>query len=214
MDTLDEPVADVVLPPPYESQPSDLLKISPIEFRKLQKADPTLQNAWNFAKNKINKNKVKFYIERKILKRRYTDKFGRVIDQIVVPQQFREELLRMSHSNVWSSHLGMKKTKRRLLDCYYWPFCFRDCENYVKACEVGQHIGKIHESVKAPLVLVPVISEPFKRVNIDIVGPLPETSTGHKYLLTFICGATKFPDAVPLAKADSISIVNATIDVF
>ena len=50
-----------------------------------------------------------------------------------------------------------------------------------------------------PLQPMPIITEPFARVAIDLVGPFsPASSDGHKYILTLIDFATGFPEAVPL----------------
>lgn len=64
------------------------------------------------------------------------------------------------------------------------------------------------------MVKVPIISEPFHRVVVDIVGPLPKTKSGHKYLLTLLCPATKFPEAIPLKEATSVEVVDGLLAVF
>ena len=62
---------------------------------------------------------------------------------------------------------------------------------------------------------MPIISEPFYRVSIDLVGPIsPPSSDGHKYILTLIDVATSFPEAIPLANIDSISIAEALLQIF
>ncbi len=42
----------------------------------------------------------------------------------------------------------------------------------------------------------PVISEPFESVAVDLVGPLPKAKCGVKYVRTFVCLATRWPEAV------------------
>jgi transposase InsO family protein len=43
-------------------------------------------------------------------------------------------------------------------------------------------------------------------VSLDIVGPLPVTERGNKYLLTFVDHFTRFCEAVPIAKQDTETI--------
>jgi len=43
-------------------------------------------------------------------------------------------------------------------------------------------------------------------VSLDIVGPLPVTEQGNKYLLTIIDHFTRFCDAIPIAKQDTETI--------
>ena len=58
------------------------------------------------------------------------------------------------------------------------------------------------------------MDEPFKRVAIDIVGPLNRTKRGHKFILVICDYATKYPEAIPLKSIDSESVANALIDTF
>ncbi len=46
---------------------------------------------------------------------------------------------------------------------------------------------------------------------IDCVGPLPKTKSGHVYLLTMMCSATRFPEAVLLRSLKSPNIVKALV---
>jgi len=69
-----------------------------------------------------------------------------------------------------------------------------------------QRLGKNHIQPRAPLVRVPVITEPFRRQITDIVGPLKRTKAGYKYILTMLCPASKYPEAIPLKVANSQSM--------
>ena len=66
----------------------------------------------------------------------------------------------------------------------------------------------------APLKPIPAIDEPFSRVLIDCVGPLPKTRSGNQYLLTITCMATRFPEAVPLRNLKAPTIIKALIRFF
>lgn len=44
----------------------------------------------------------------------------------------------------------------------------------------------------------------IEKVQMDIVGPLPVTEKGNKYLLTLQGNLTKYSDAIPLSAIDSI----------
>jgi hypothetical protein len=62
---------------------------------------------------------------------------------------------------------------------------------------------------------MPIITEPFKRVAVDIVGPLePRTTKGNKYILTIIHFATRYPEAVPLPGIETERVAEALVDVF
>ncbi|XP_070184951.1 uncharacterized protein [Littorina saxatilis] len=62
---------------------------------------------------------------------------------------------------------------------------------------------------------MPRIETPFKRVGIDLVGPLsPPTEEKHTHILTVIDVATRFPEAIPLKKMDSVTVAEALFSVF
>ena len=74
--------------------------------------------------------------------------------------------------------------------------------------------GLPNDAKKAPLRLVLIVGEVFSKINIDTVGPLPESPDGKKYILTAICEASRYPEAVPLNDITSVSIINGLIDIF
>jgi len=67
---------------------------------------------------------------------------------------------------------------------------------------------------KAPLIPLPAFEEPFSRVIIDCVGPLPKTKSGNQYLLTLMCASTCFPKAVPLRNIKAPTIVKHLVKFF
>ena len=67
---------------------------------------------------------------------------------------------------------------------------------------------------RAPLVPLPVITVPFARLASDVVGHLPNTRSGFKYVLTCMCYASKYPDAVPMKRANAKAITEAMTEIF
>ncbi|GFU62638.1 retrovirus-related Pol polyprotein from transposon 412 [Trichonephila clavipes] len=91
----------------------------------------------------------------------------------------------MGHEGT-SDHLGVTKMKSRIARYFYWPQCYKEIEEFVKICD------------------------PCQRV----VGPLPTTPTGNKYLLTVMCMSSKYPDAVPMPDIASTTVVEALFQIF
>ena len=62
---------------------------------------------------------------------------------------------------------------------------------------------------------MPIVTEPFSRVAVDIVGPiLPRSAQGNRYVLTMIDFITGFPEAVPLKDIDSVFVAEALLHIF
>ena len=58
------------------------------------------------------------------------------------------------------------------------------------------------------------MDEPFKRIDIDIVGPLPVCiNTGNRFTLTIIDHCTNFPEAIPLVRHEAIDVAKALVSV-
>jgi hypothetical protein len=49
-------------------------------------------------------------------------------------------------------------------------------------------------------------SKPFEKCALDIVGPLPETAKGNKYILTFQDELSKFLVATPIQRQDAETV--------
>jgi len=60
--------------------------------------------------------------------------------------------------------------------------------------------------MKAPLGETLEAKEFLDVVYLDIVGPLPVTEKGNKYLLSFVDHFTRYCDAIPTAKQDTETI--------
>ena len=109
----------------------------------------------------------------------------------------------------------MTKTYQLILQHFFWPGLKSDVAKYCRCCHVCQIAGKPNQTIPpAPLHPIPAIGEPFERVIIDCVGPLPRTRNGNQYLLTIMCAATRFPEAVPLRKVTASSVVTALTKFF
>lgn len=65
---------------------------------------------------------------------------------------------------------------------------------------------KTGHRITAPMGDFLVANEFLDVVILDIVGPLPKTERGNRYLLTFIDQFTRFCDAIPIARQDTETI--------
>ncbi|GFN87545.1 gypsy retrotransposon integrase-like protein 1 [Plakobranchus ocellatus] len=113
-------------------------------------------------------------------------------DQLVVPTNFREEIMRLCHGTSLAGHLGITATKKRIFRRFTWPNITMDVKNYIGSC----HQCQIHASrlPKLPIEEMEAISKPFERVANDIVGPLPMTRNKNQYILTLMDCGTRWPE--------------------
>ena len=61
---------------------------------------------------------------------------------------------------------------------------------------------------------MPLIDKPFKRVPIDLVVPIsPPSEEGHRYILTLVDFATRYPEAVSLKTIDTETVAEALVNI-
>ena len=58
------------------------------------------------------------------------------------------------------------------------------------------------------------MGEPFSKVAFDLVGPLPKSTSGYRYILTMMCLFSKYPEAIPLKRVDNESVLGAMVEIF
>ena len=68
--------------------------------------------------------------------------------------------------------------------------------------------------MKAPLKSLPIISQPFERIAMDIIGPLPKSSKGNRFVLVICDYATRYPEAVPMRHVDAGSVAEELLKLF
>ena len=57
--------------------------------------------------------------------------------------------------------------------------------------------------------------QPFKRVAVDLVGPIsPPSENGHQYILTLVDYATRYPEAIALKRIDTPIVAETLVDMF
>uniref|UniRef100_A0A803KFP0 Gypsy retrotransposon integrase-like protein 1 n=1 Tax=Xenopus tropicalis TaxID=8364 RepID=A0A803KFP0_XENTR len=85
---------------------------------------------------------------------------GEIIEQLVVPQQYRRVVLDMAHRHVLGGHLGVDKTADRVLQRFFWPGVAGDVKRYCNSCPDCQ-INAPKPHYRGPLVPLPIIEVPF-----------------------------------------------------
>ena len=85
--------------------------------------------------------------------------------------------------------------------------------DFCRQCSTCQKTS--HSRVcRAPLQPLPVISEPFSRIAMDIVGPLPRSYRGNRYILVVCDYATRYPEAISLKSIDAPHIAEELVTIF
>lgn len=203
--------------------PEAVKDVSPEDIKNEQQSDATLKKLHVLAqegKEIISKNKsvVKYLQKNGILYRQFkSDKVqnGKDFNQLVVPVKYRDIVLKLAHESVLAGHMSTARTVSRVLSEFYWPGVQSDTKRYCRSCDICQRTVPKGRIGKVPLGKMPLIDEPFRRVAVDLIGPLsPVTSRGNRYILTLVDYATRYPEAVALPSIETERVAEALLDIF
>lgn len=203
-------------------QTQDIAGISPTDFKNEQHADPSLASIRQFAidgtTHQTANGRVKWHSRRGLLYRQFSStkyQGGRNFKQLLVPTKFRSAVLRLAHDSIIGGHLGTRKTADRVKSSFYWPGLESSVKRYCQSCDLCQKSQPKGKVSKFSLGKMPLIDLPFRRVALDLVGPIfPVTDQGYRYILTIVDYATRFPEAIPLKKIDSETVAEALFSVY
>jgi len=110
-------------------------------------------------------------------------------------------------------HEGIAKTLARLKEAYYWPGMKSDVEKVVKTCLKCQ-CYRPSPIPKGTSTIPTVVERPFVRVGLDIIGPLPETTKGNKFIFSLTDYFTKWIEAKATKTIDTTDVTEFLEEVF
>ena len=121
---------------------------------------------------------------------------------IVVPESARQCVLEYLHSNF--GHIGINKLVHNVKLRFYWPNLHKDVADFCGAC----HLCAVNKDNRPPnnVSLHPIdvaMLQPYEKVAMDILGPLPESKDGSKYVLILQDYFSKWPEAIALKSVTS-----------
>ena len=194
------------------------LGVSPSELQKMQGDDTSLSQAMRAAAEgrifQTGQHQFRFVKKNGLLEREYRGDRG-TRHQICVPYSLRSEVMRLAHDAPLAGHLAAKRTRERIWSDFYWPGMCQDIVRYVRSCDRCQKVSPKGRVKKVPLGKLPLMSEPFQRVAVDLVGPVsPASEDGHRYILVMVDYATRYPEAVALKSIDTITVAEALLSMW
>ena len=92
-----------------------------------------------------------------------------------------------------------------------WQLVVRFC----KACDICQRTIQKGRVAKVSLGRLPLIDTPFKRVAVDIVGPIePRSNNRSRYILTMMDYTIHYPEAIALPSIETQCVAEALVEMF
>ncbi|MCP3667793.1 MAG: DDE-type integrase/transposase/recombinase, partial [Gammaproteobacteria bacterium] len=132
-------------------------------------------------------------------------------DQLVVPLSHRQRVLQACHDDIFSAHLGVEKTLKKVSQRFFWPNLKQTVIDYVRHCPDCQTKKNPPQAERAPMVPIPVTG-PWATVGVDILGPLPITERGNSFILVFTDYLTKWVECFCLHDQKATTVAKCLIE--
>ena len=172
--------------------------------KELSLSSPSVRYFWAFAPQLEIKQGILYYRWENGISCKYL---------FVAPKQMRQDIIRNCHDNRASGHLGQAKTYEKLKKCSIWYGMSQDSKLYVENCGVCNRNKKPNIKSKAPLGQYHA-GYPMQHIHMDILGPLPESKRGNKYILMLIDQFTKWLECFPIPNQNSEMVAKSIVDGF
>ena len=126
---------------------------------------------------------------------------------VVCPAALKITTIWQAHS---MAHSGINRTLSRIQLAWYWPGMTADVRGVVRSCEVCQAAksGGTHAPGGRQRLFA---GRPWQKVAIDLVGPMPTTPRGNKWILVLTDHFTRWQDALAISDATA-PVVASTLD--
>ncbi|KAJ8339522.1 hypothetical protein SKAU_G00363080 [Synaphobranchus kaupii] len=124
--------------------------------------------------------------------------------EVVIDTDRKRKVFLDCHFNDIGHHLGQKKTVNRIQSKYYWLGIVKDVVDWIKLCETCQQTERNKNMSRTVRPIK--VEAPWEIVGIDIFGPFPETGRGNAYVVILTDYLSKWVEAFPVEKKDSLSV--------
>ena len=166
----------------------DIFQATPQQLIEWQQTDPTLSKIRKLVSGGEQvKGRAQFLYQDGLFYRPDSSSdHVKAHEQLTLPKQCQSAILQIAHDVPAAGHLGINKTRSKILHRFYWPGIFKDVADHCRQSEVCQKSPGGWNQTRAEMILMPLVDKPFKRIAMDVVGLLPRSRAGNKYILT-IC---------------------------
>lgn len=133
--------------------------------------------------------------------------------QLIIPRSLQASIFEQVHSSRCTGHLGVKRTIARLRRRFYWIHYKQVIADFCKQCVVCQKRNSPTKRHKAPMKQH-LSGAPFERIALDILGPLPESYRGNKYILVVSDYFTKWVESYGIPNQEAITVTEVLVREF
>ena len=152
-------------------------------------------------------------IHRNVLYYKHIDLDNEIKLMFVVPQILKREILMMLHSDPCSGHLGINRTLARIRSRFFWDKMKDDVTRFCETCPACQRRKGPYRKAKAGMKNY-LVGGPLERIAIDLLGPLPKTWSGNKYIMVVTDYFTRWAESYPMPNMEAETVCKHLVNNF
>lgn len=147
-----------------------------------------------------------------VLYRRYENHQGNQHHlQLVVPRSMQQQVLHESHSGSVGGHLGEAKTLSRIRERFFWPGYSHAVKEWCQTCKQCAARKTPYPRRHGALQNM-TAGYPMQMVAADIMGPLPKSKNGNRYVLVASDYFTRWAEAYAIPNQEAITVATKLVD--
>jgi hypothetical protein len=133
--------------------------------------------------------------------------------KIILPPKLHHKVLQICHNAPTAGHLGVWRTLANINEYCYYPGMRKIVADYICRCLDCEKFKPPAENTKA--LLQPIITHaPWEMIEIDFIGPLPETKNSNRYILSVIDHFSKFAVAYATPRQTATAVTDSLTRLF
>jgi Integrase core domain/Integrase zinc binding domain len=128
-------------------------------------------------------------------------------EQILVPRSLRPIVLHLEHHQKSIGHPGVTKMFATMRKRYFGEICTRTLKRVRQCTPCAKN--RVQERKRVSMMKMFPANEPPEFVAIDILGPLPKTVHGNRFLLVILDRFSKLTRTIPMRTTTSLAVSKA-----
>ena len=117
--------------------------------------------------------------------------------RLLAPRSLQPKVLKTCHDTLFAAHMGVGRTVDQVKHRFHWPGLCKDVKLHIRCCKVGNANRMPYWRFRTALANFRV-GAPLDRISVDLMGALPMTDQGNRYLLVIVDYFTRWAEAFSL----------------
>ena len=138
------------------------------------------------------------------------DEGRRIWRQTVIPRALRERVLHEMHNSPTAGHLGTRRNLTAIRTRFYWPRMKEMAMDWCKQCARCAARKPPQRKARAAMQKYQV-GVPMERVAIDVMGPLPVSARGNRYVIVMADYFTKWAEAIATPNQEAKTVADVFV---